>query len=99
LPGAAAEAFTNPLSTALEVHFTRSGRTVLWTGKHANLMDFAEAHGIAVESGCRSGSCGSCLTQVTSGSVGYDHAPDFDLVPGQCLLCVGKPHGPLVIEA
>ncbi len=83
----------------LDIQFTRSGRTLQWHGKHANLLDFAEAHGIAVESGCRSGSCGSCLTRVASGTVVYDHAPDFDLLPGQCLLCVGKPRSPLAIEA
>jgi ferredoxin-NADP reductase len=99
LPGAATDAVAHPSSTTLDVHFTRSGRTLQWTGKHANLMDFAEAHGIAVESGCRSGSCGSCLTQVTSGTVRYDHTPDFDLSPGQCLLCVGKPRSPLDIDA
>jgi ferredoxin-NADP reductase len=99
LPGATAAAPVDLSGAVLDVHFTRSGRTLQWTGKHINLMDFAEAHGIAVESGCRSGSCGSCITQVTSGTVVYDHAPDFDLSPGQCLLCVGKPRSPLVIDA
>jgi ferredoxin-NADP reductase len=99
LPGAPADQVANPSSSTLDVHFMRSGRTLQWTGQHANLMDFAEAHGIAVESGCRSGSCGSCLTRLTSGTVAYDHVPDFDLSPGQCLLCVGKPRSPLVIEA
>jgi ferredoxin-NADP reductase len=98
LPAATAVA-PMPLDEALEIQFTRSGRTLQWTGQHANLLDFAEAHGIAVESGCRSGGCGSCLTQVASGSVEYAHAPDFDLSPGQCLLCVGKPRGPLVVES
>lgn len=98
LPAAVVEEVADPLAAPLEIQFTRSGRTLQWTGKHANLLDFAEAHGIAVESGCRSGGCGSCVTQVASGSVGYDHVPDFDLSPGQCLLCVGKPRGPLALE-
>jgi ferredoxin-NADP reductase len=99
LPAVVAEEAADPLAAPLEIQFTRSGRTLQWSGKHSNLLDFAEAHGIAVESGCRSGGCGSCATQVASGSVGYDHAPDFDLSPGQCLLCVGKPRGPLALEA
>jgi ferredoxin-NADP reductase len=99
LPAAVAEEVAGPLAAPLEIQFTRSGRTLPWSGKHSNLLDFAEAHGIAVESGCRSGGCGSCVTQVASGSVGYDHVPDFDLAPGQCLLCVGKPRGPLALEA
>lgn len=32
-----------------------------------NLLDFAEAHGIAVNSGCRSGSCGGCQTKIRTG--------------------------------
>jgi ferredoxin len=95
---AAAEVPAPGSGEPLQIQFMRSGRTLQWTGKHANLMDFAEAHGIAVESGCRSGSCGSCLTQVASGSVRYEHTPDFDLLPGQCLLCVGQPRSPLALE-
>jgi ferredoxin-NADP reductase len=83
----------------VEVHFTRSGRTLQWCAKESHLLDFAEKHGIAVESGCRSGSCGSCLTSVVRGEVIYDAPPDFDLLAGQCLLCVGKPHGAITLEA
>ena len=84
---------------AIAVHFQRSGRTLTWTGKQSNLLDFAEAHGIQVESGCRSGSCGSCVSTLVSGAVDYDRAPDYDLAPGQCLLCVGKPRAPLALDA
>jgi ferredoxin len=82
----------------MSVNFRRSGRTLAWQGKQASLLDFAEAHGIQVESGCRSGSCGSCVSNVISGTVGYDSPPDFDLAPGQCLLCVGKPREALVLD-
>jgi ferredoxin-NADP reductase len=83
----------------IAVHFQRSGRTLTWTGKEGNLLDFAEAHGIQVESGCRSGSCGSCVSTVVSGAVDYDSPPDFDLEPRQCLLCVGKPRESLALDA
>jgi ferredoxin len=63
------------------------------------LLDFAEAHGIQVESGCRSGSCGSCVCTLTSGTVAYDSPPDYDLAPGQCLLCVGKPRDAVTLDA
>jgi ferredoxin-NADP reductase len=86
---------TSPIS----VHFQRSGRALTWTGKEGNLLDFAEAHGIQVESGCRSGSCGSCVSTLVSGAVDYDSPPDYDLEPGQCLLCVGKPRESLALEA
>jgi len=84
---------------ALEIRFSRSGRTLVWEGRDASLLDFAERHGVAVDSGCRSGSCGSCETKLTSGSVRYAHTPDHDLRPGYCLLCVSRPASALVLEA
>ena len=90
-----------PLATQapVEVRFARSGRTLTWNGTESNLLDFAEKHGIAVESGCRSGSCGSCLTTLVSGSVTYANLPDHEIAVGQCLLCVGKPQSALTLGA
>jgi len=84
---------------AFEVRFSRSGRTLTWDGRDANLLDFAERHGVVVESGCRSGGCGSCETRCLSGTVGYEQRPDHDVAPGHCLLCVGRPESGLVLEA
>jgi ferredoxin-NADP reductase len=98
LPASAAEAPPAAVGP-LQIQFTRSGRTLEWTGKESNLLDFAEKHGIAVESGCRSGSCGSCVTTVARGEVDYANPPDYELAPGQCLLCVGKPRAPLTLDA
>ena len=97
LPGAVVAAASTV--TAVEVRFQRSGRTLTWDGQDASLLDFAERHGVEVESGCRSGGCGSCETRVLEGKVQYDHAPDHDVTPGHCLLCVGRPSSPLVLEA
>jgi ferredoxin-NADP reductase len=83
---------------AWEVRLSRSGRTLIWDGQDANLLDFAERQGVAVASGCRSGSCGACQTPLVSGSVGYAESPDFDIAPGHCLLCVGKPKSALVLD-
>ena len=84
---------------ALEVQFKRSGRTLAWDGSDANLLDFAERHGVVIDSGCRSGSCGSCETRQLAGSVNYAHRPDCDPTPGHCLLCVGRPVSALVLDA
>ena len=97
LPGAQASAV--PVVSGVEVKFQRSGRTLTWDGKDASLLDFAERHGIEVESGCRSGGCGSCETRMLEGSVQYEHTPDHDLAVGHCLLCVGRPATSLVLEA
>ena len=88
-----------PLETPFDVQFVRSARTLSWTGEDKNLLDFAERHGIAVDSGCRSGSCGTCETAVTSGDVRYAQTPSFDVAKGHCLLCAGVPTGDLVLQA
>ncbi len=86
-------------ATAIDIQFRRSGRTLAWTGQDASLLDFAERHGLAVESGCRSGSCGSCETGLVSGSIRYATRPDHELAAGRCLLCVGTPGSALVLDA
>ena len=83
----------------LEIRLKRSKRALVWDEREPNLLEFFESHGIAVESGCRSGSCGSCVTPLLGGEVRYEHTPDFELAPGQCLLCVGKPASALVLGA
>ena len=88
-----------PAQKAFDVQFRRSRRTIPWTGEDTNLLDFAERHGVSVEAGCRTGSCGSCETPLVSGEVRYGRKPDFDVSPGACLLCVGAPASTLVLEA
>lgn len=85
--------------TPIDVRFSGSGRTLVWDGHDASLLDFAERHGVEVDSGCRSGSCGSCETKLVSGSVRYAHRPDHDIRPGHCLLCIGTPESALVLGA
>lgn len=97
LPGAVQGATQSP--DRPDVSFRRAGRTLIWDGTDASLLDFAERHGVAVESGCRSGSCGSCETRVVEGEVRYEQRPDHNIAPGHCLLCVGRPASALVLEA
>lgn len=85
--------------TTFDVQFRRSGRTLTWFGQDGNLLDFAERQGVAVESGCRSGSCGSCEVRLVSGLVRYTSPPDHEVAAGCCLLCVGLPDSALVLEA
>lgn len=83
----------------LEVQFRRTGRTLRWEGRTESLLEFAERHGVALESGCRAGSCGSCETRLVSGEVRYLCSPDHVVAPGHCLLCVARPASALVLEA
>jgi uncharacterized protein len=86
-------------SPSLEVMFRKSARTLAWDGTDASLLDFAERHDVAIESGCRSGSCGTCKIKLISGTVRYAEKPDHEISPGYCLLCVGIPDSPLELEA
>lgn len=84
--------------TAVTVNFAKSGQQLTWPAGGTSLLDLAENQGIAVNSGCRAGSCGSCQTTIRSGEVGYQQAPDYDPEPGTCLLCVCTPKTNVVLE-
>ncbi|MDR3371920.1 2Fe-2S iron-sulfur cluster-binding protein [Rhodoferax sp.] len=94
----AAEATAQARGPTVSVHFVKSGKQVAWQPASANLLDFAEAQGIAVDSGCRAGSCGSCQTRIQHGEVSYREAPDFDPEPGTCLMCVCTPKTAVFLE-
>ena len=84
---------------SVQVEFARSGNTLIWDGSSSSLLEFAEASGIAMESGCRAGNCGSCLTAIRSGSVEYLNDPGAPVEDGTCLTCISIPKGPLVLDA
>lgn len=83
---------------AFEVHFARSGKRLLWSSA-SSLLEFAEANGIRMESGCRAGSCGTCATALREGQVNYLRKPDIDIEKGTCLACIAVPKGALSIDA
>ncbi|MEO5338065.1 MAG: 2Fe-2S iron-sulfur cluster-binding protein [Magnetospirillum sp. WYHS-4] len=84
---------------AVAVTFAKSDRTLPWDGGAGSLLEFAERHGIKVDSGCRAGGCGSCQTRIEAGEVEYLQAPDYEPEPGTCLLCVSRPKRDLVLTA
>lgn len=92
--GAATMATASP-----RVRFTQSAKEQQWDPRSDSLLEFAEDLGIAVPSGCRAGSCGSCQTTIVSGEVEKLKEPDFDVSPGCCLLCISKPKSDLVLSA
>ena len=89
----------NARANLIDVEFARSGNTSVWDGSAASLLDFAEASGIPMESGCRAGNCGSCITAIRSGSVEYLNAPGAPVDEGSCLTCISIPKGNLVLDA
>ncbi len=84
-------------STRSEVVFERSGKKAAWNEKSASLLELAEAAGVAIDSGCRAGSCGTCVVAVKEGEVAYSTEPGFRPSPGTCLACVGIPKSETVV--
>ncbi len=82
-----------------EVSFANSGKTITWRPEDGTLLDLAEKHEIDLPSGCRSGSCGTCSTAITSGEVTYVAPPQMDPGAGSCLPCSAIPSGKLTLAA
>ena len=84
---------------AIEVVFAKSDKTLSWAADAGTLLDFAEANGIKMSSGCRSGSCGTCLTALKEGEIEYVHRPGKKPEAGSCLVCIARPSGRVVLDA
>jgi ferredoxin-nitrite reductase len=63
----------------------------------------AEKAGLALESSCRSGSCGTCKRKLIEGAVSYDGTPSaltaVEVAAGYILTCSARPVGRVVIDA
>jgi len=88
-----------PAGVTLPVRFLRSGRTLDWTGRSENLLDFAEGAGVDIDSGCRAGHCGGCETRLVSGEVRYARPPAWEVAQGHCLPCVCVPVSAVELDA
>jgi ferredoxin-NADP reductase len=86
--------------SAHDVTCERSRRTVR-VAAGQSLLEAAEAAGVAIESLCRSGVCGTCRTRVVSGEMrcASSMLDDADRQSGFVLACVSHPHTNCVIEA
>jgi uncharacterized protein len=86
-------------ATAIKISLSRSRKSVEWQPADGSILDAAEKHGIAMASGCRAGSCGTCETAVREGSVKYLKDTGYKPNEGSCLPCVAVPLSPLVLDA
>lgn len=82
-----------------ELNFTRSAKKLIWTPGSGSLLEFAEANGVQIDSGCRAGNCGTCATAVREGQVSYLSAPGAQIEKGSCLACISVPKTALSIDA
>jgi hypothetical protein len=72
---------------------------LVWTKAAGSLLELAEANGIRINSGCRAGNCGTCVTAVKNGSVSYLIKPASNPAPGSALLCIAYPDGDITVDA
>ncbi|MFL6544173.1 MAG: 2Fe-2S iron-sulfur cluster-binding protein, partial [Candidatus Udaeobacter sp.] len=82
-----------------EVRFERSNRTATWDGSFASLLEFGEASGVTMPSGCRAGSCGECMLAMSSGSIVTIKQPGIPVPAGHCLACISAPAEAIVLGA
>jgi ferredoxin-NADP reductase len=94
----AGRAIASAVESDIVVTFARSGKKLPWQPASGSLLEFAESNGIAVDSGCRAGGCGSCQATIRAGEVSYLQPPEFDPEPGNCLLCVSIPKTSVTLE-
>lgn len=75
------------------VTFDTSGKSVAWSSDGASILELAEQNGIDIDSGCRAGNCGTCVTAIKSGKVKYLSEPGSPQEEGTCLVCIAVPDG------
>jgi ferredoxin-NADP reductase/MOSC domain-containing protein YiiM len=82
-----------------DVTFERSGVTAQWSRCDSPLLELAEENAVAIDFGCRAGSCGTCVTRLLSGSVCYLRVPNAPLAVGEILPCIAVPAEPIKLKA
>ena len=87
-----------PDSPQPTVSFDRAKKVVPWNPGCDSILEFAEAQGIEIESGCRAGNCGSCAVAIKSGNVKYLDSDVAECEKGTCLPCICVPDGELVLD-
>jgi len=81
------------------VVFAKSNKTLPWDASGGSILDFALSNGMNIDSGCRAGNCGTCLTAIKSGQVTYIQEPGTVPETGTCLTCISAPSGDLTLDA
>lgn len=84
------------------IRFAQSGKEITCTQDDL-ILDIADQAEVAIESSCRSGTCGSCKCTLLEGEVSYDSEPDVldehDRASGQILTCIARPVGRILLDA
>ena len=81
------------------VLFRQSGANARFESSHCSLLVCAGKNKVSLESGCRTGACGSCAVKLLCGKVRYTREPQFDMQSNEILPCVCVPESDLEVDA
>ena len=79
------------------VRFARSQCQATWNAGDGSLLEFGEALGIAMPSGCRVGQCESCVLDIITGNVRHVTSV-INSDEGKCFACQAIPSSDLVLD-
>ena len=102
VPAALAEpAVTETTAVPATIRFAQSNQAVACT-QDDSILEVAEQAGVAIDSSCRSGNCGTCKQKLVSGKIRYGGEPDAldgdDRAQGYILTCIAHPIDQVAIE-
>jgi len=80
------------------IHFKQSRANAKFQASHSSLLACASQHNVLLESGCRTGACGSCAIRMMSGKVRYTQEPQFQTHANEILPCVCVPESDLELD-
>lgn len=90
-------ATVSPSETAT-IRFATSESEAAWREECESLLQLIEEAGVRIDSGCRAGNCGICVTRVLEGDIATVKEPGAATPEGHCLACISVPASPLVLE-
>lgn len=82
---------------AFSVRFARSQCQATWRPSDGSLLEFGEALGIVMPSGCRVGQCESCVLDIIAGNVRHVTAV-INSDEGKCFACQAIPSSDLILD-
>lgn len=80
------------------VNLVKSSKEINWTTESEDLLALIESAGVEIDSGCRSGNCGSCEVAIRSGTIRYLKPLGYSCPEGTCLPCIAVPDGNLELD-
>ncbi len=84
-------------TAARQIKFARSATEATFSPGQT-LLEAIENVGVEIDSGCRAGSCESCLTRILKGQVRYPGGETPNVGASECLPCIAEPASDLELD-